>query len=46
MRNKFGTLFMVLGALLILGSLGLFLRNESEAAAADQAAAVQLEQVV
>lgn len=38
MRNKLGTLFMVIGAALILGALALLLYNRQEADSAEQAA--------
>ncbi|MGM9550206.1 MAG: sortase [Faecousia sp.] len=38
MRNKIGTVFMVLGAALILGALSLFLYNQEEASGGAQAA--------
>ena len=46
MRTKIGITCMVLGAAMILAALGLFLYNESEAAAADEAAADRLSQIV
>lgn len=46
MRNKFGTLFMVMGAALIVAALSLFIYNEREAAEAEQASVELLPQVV
>lgn len=46
MRNKIGTLFMILGAALVLSALALFLYNQREAAQAEQVAAAQLSQLV
>ena len=46
MRIKLGITCMVLGAAMILAALALFLYNESEAAAADEAAADRLAQIV
>lgn len=42
MRNKFGTICMVLGAALIFGALSLFLHNQYEAAEAEQTTAYLL----
>ena len=38
MRNKIGTLFMIIGALLVFSALGLLLYNQQEAAKAQKAA--------
>lgn len=49
MRRKFGVVFMILGALLLLGSLGLMVSNRQEAQKAQQASAElmpQLEQAI
>ena len=46
MRNKLGTIFMILGTVLILAALSLFLWNRREAEQAGEAAADILPQVV
>ena len=46
MRNKLGTVFMVLGAALILAALALFLYNQTEAERAGQASVELLPQLV
>ena len=45
MRNKLGTLFMVIGAALILGALALLLYNRQEADSAEQASVELLPQL-
>lgn len=46
MRNKFGTLFMILGAALIVAALSLFLYNQREASEAEQASVELMPQLV
>lgn len=46
MRNKFGILFMVLGAALLVGALSLFLYNQNEDNVAGQAVAELMPQLV
>lgn len=46
MRNKFGILFMILGAALVLSALALFLYNQKEAADAEQASVNLLPQLM
>lgn len=46
MRNKFGTIFMVLGAALLIGALSLFIYNQKEDNEAGQAVAELMPQLV
>ena len=46
MRKITGTMCLILGAALILGAVGLFFYNETEAVSAEQAAAQQLQLLV
>lgn len=45
MKNKLGTICMILGAALVLGALSLFIYNQREAAKAEQATANILPQI-
>lgn len=46
MRNKIGTLFMIIGALLVFSALGLLLYNQQEAAKAQKAATELLPKIM